>query len=111
MARPVFVVAVTPVERAVLLRRASSPASTQRDALRARMVLLRAEGNRFLADLTSECIRGGSFQRARELVAAIEEYLAARDRNPKRYVRRAAEEGILRRIACAKEALNAVTIS
>lgn len=60
---------------------------------------------RFFADLTSDCIREGSFQSVRELVDAIEEYLAARNENPKRYVWRAKGEEILRKIARAKEAL------
>jgi transposase len=60
---------------------------------------------RFFADLTSDCIRDGSFQSVRELVDSIEEYLAARNENPKRYVWRAKGEEILRKIARAKEAL------
>ncbi|MEZ5355697.1 MAG: IS630 family transposase [Bryobacteraceae bacterium] len=63
---------------------------------------------RFFADLTNECIREGSFQSVRELVQAIEEYLALRNENPKRYVWRAKGEEILRKIARAKEALQAV---
>lgn len=66
---------------------------------------------RFFADLTNECIREGSFQSVRELVKAIEEYLALRNENPKRYVWRAKGEEILRKIARAKEALQAVTNS
>ena len=53
---------------------------------------------RFFADLTNDCIREGSFQSVRELVDAIEEYLAARNENPKRYVWRAKGEEILRKI-------------
>jgi transposase len=60
---------------------------------------------RFFADLTSDCIREGSFQSVRELIEAIEEYLAARNENPKRYVWHAKGEEILRKIARAKEAL------
>lgn len=63
---------------------------------------------RFFADLTNECIREGSFQSVRELVQAIEEYLALRNENPKRYVWRAKGEEILRKIARAKEALQSV---
>jgi transposase len=62
---------------------------------------------RFFADLTNDCVREGSFQSVRELVDAIEEYLAARNENPKRYVWRAKGEEILRKIARAKEALPA----
>ena len=60
---------------------------------------------RFFADLTNDCIREGSFQSVRDLVDAIEEYLGARNENPKRYVWRAKGEEILRKIARAKEAL------
>lgn len=66
---------------------------------------------RFFADLTNECIREGSFQSIRELVDAIEEYLALRNENPKRYVWRAKGEEILRKIARAREALDAIITS
>jgi transposase len=64
---------------------------------------------RFFADLTTECIREGSFQSVRELIDAIEGYLAMRNENPKRYVWRAKGEEILRKIARAKEALAITT--
>jgi transposase len=60
---------------------------------------------RFFADITNDCIREGSFQSVRELVDAIEEYLAERNENPKRYVWRAKGEDILKKIARAKEIL------
>ena len=60
---------------------------------------------RFFADLTADCVREGSFQSVQELIAAIEEYLAARNENPKRYIWRATGEEILRKIARAREAL------
>jgi transposase len=44
MARPVSTVELTPEEKKELLRRSRSRISTQRDSLRARIVLLRAEG-------------------------------------------------------------------
>jgi len=66
---------------------------------------------RFFADLTGDCIREGSFQSVRELVDAIEEYLASRNVNPKRYVWRAKGQEILRKIARAKEALANVIAS
>ena len=44
MARPVEVIELTPEEKAELQRRVRSATATQRDALRARIVLLRAEG-------------------------------------------------------------------
>src|SRR5262245_41816073 len=46
MARPISVVDLTAGERSVLRRRVGSPTTSQRDALRARIVLLRAEGRR-----------------------------------------------------------------
>ena len=60
---------------------------------------------RFFADLTVECIREGSFRSVRELVEAIDEYLADRNENPKRYVWRAKGEDILRKIQRAKDKL------
>jgi len=44
MARPISLVEITPEERAELLRRIGARSGSQRDALRARIVLLRAEG-------------------------------------------------------------------
>ena len=44
MARPISAVEITPEERAELLRRIGARSGSQRDALRARIVLLRAEG-------------------------------------------------------------------
>lgn len=46
MARPVTVLELTPEERSELRRRTLSPTATQRDALRARIVLLRSQGNK-----------------------------------------------------------------
>jgi len=54
---------------------------------------------RFFAALTNDCIREGSFQSVRQLVAAIEQFLADRSENPKRYVWRADGAEILRKIA------------
>lgn len=63
---------------------------------------------RFFADLTNDCIREGSFQSVRQLVEAIEQYLADRNQNPQRYVWRAKGEEILRKIVRAKAALEGV---
>ena len=46
MARPISAVEITPEERGELLRRIGARSGSQRDALRARIVLLRAEGYR-----------------------------------------------------------------
>ena len=46
MARPVTVLELTPEEKSELRRRAVSSTSTQRDALRARIVLLRTQGRK-----------------------------------------------------------------
>jgi transposase len=63
---------------------------------------------RFFGDLTEDAIRPGSFQSVRELTEAIEEYLAAHNLAPKRYVWKAAGAAILAKIQRAREALNAV---
>ena len=62
---------------------------------------------RFFGELTSEVVREGSFQSLRELVRAIESYLAERNQNPKKYVWRASGLRILEKIQRAKEALAA----
>src|SRR5258707_15353207 len=60
---------------------------------------------RFFGELTSDVVREGSFQSLRELVRAIESYLAERNQNPKKYVWRASGLKILEKIQRAKEAL------
>ncbi len=66
---------------------------------------------RFFADLTRDCIRDGSFQSVKELVLAIEEFLAVRRENPKCYVWKAKGEEILRKVAKARAVLAAVNAS
>jgi len=53
----------------------------------------------------------GSFASVRELVEAIDEFLAVRNEEPKRYVWRAKGEDILRKIERAKTALARVITS
>jgi transposase len=65
---------------------------------------------RFFGELTSEVVREGSFQSLRELVRAIESYLAERNLNPKKYVWRASGQKILEKIRRAKEALAAADV-
>jgi transposase len=60
---------------------------------------------RFFADLTEECVREGSFTGVRQLIRAIEAYLAVRNEDPKRYVWRAQGEEVLARIQRARAAL------
>jgi transposase len=60
---------------------------------------------RFFADLTGDCVREGSFASVRELIEAIDEFLAVRNEEPKRYMWRAKGEDILRKIEKAKAAL------
>ena len=60
---------------------------------------------RFFADLTEDVIRDGSFRNVRALIEAMEEFLAARDENPKRYQWRAKGEEILAKIHRARQAL------
>jgi hypothetical protein len=47
---------------------------------------------RFFGDLTQDCVREGSFESVRELIEAIDEFLAARKEGTKRYVWRAKDE-------------------
>jgi transposase len=65
---------------------------------------------RFFGELTSEVVRDGSFQSLRELVRAIESYLAERNQNPKKYAWRASGQKILEKIRRAKEALAAADV-
>jgi transposase len=60
---------------------------------------------RFFADLTAEVVREGSFASVRQLISAIEAYLAARNLAPKRYVWQAKGEDILAKILRARAAL------
>jgi transposase len=62
---------------------------------------------RFFADLTEDVIRDGSFPSVRALIAAVEEFLAARAEAPKRYQWRAKGEEILAKIHRAREAMQA----
>src|SRR5450755_1579578 len=62
---------------------------------------------RFFADITNDAIRDGSFTSLRQLVDAIEDYLALRNEEPKRYQWRAKGEEILAKIQRAREALAA----
>ena len=62
---------------------------------------------RFFRDLTEDVVREGSFGAVRELVAAIEAYLAERNLAPKRYVWKAKGADILAKIAAARSALEA----
>jgi transposase len=62
---------------------------------------------RFFADLTRDAIRGGSFTSVRQLIKAIEEYLALRSLEPKRYLWKAKGEEILAKIHRARQAMAA----
>jgi hypothetical protein len=62
---------------------------------------------RFFRDLT-EFITEKSFASTRELADAIIAFLAARNKNPRRYVWKAKGEDILRKINAARQALAAV---
>jgi transposase len=64
---------------------------------------------RFFADITEDAIRGGSFTSVRQLVTAIEEYLALRNEEPKRYLWKAKGEEILAKIQRARQALATVS--
>jgi len=60
---------------------------------------------RFFRDLTVEVVRAGSFASVRQLISAIEAYLAERNLAPKRYVWNAKGEDILAKILRARAAL------
>lgn len=64
---------------------------------------------RFFRDLTVDCVRDGSFGSVAELVKAMEDYLAERELNPKRYVWRAKGEEILAKLQRAREAVGKVS--
>jgi len=66
---------------------------------------------RFFGELTSDCIRDGSFHNVGELAHSILDYLAVRNENPKRYVWKAKGEEILKKIQRARKALDIVTTS
>lgn len=60
---------------------------------------------RFFADITKDVIRDGSFQNLEELENAINDYMAARNRKPKRYVWKAEGWKILEKINRARTKL------
>jgi transposase len=62
---------------------------------------------RFFADITQDAIRDGSFTSVRQLITAIEDYLALRNEQPKRYQWRAKGEEILAKIQRARLAQEA----
>ncbi len=62
---------------------------------------------RFFADLTQDRVRDRSFTSLRQPITATEEYPAARNEEPRRYVRKARGEEILAKIQRAREALAA----
>jgi transposase len=60
---------------------------------------------RFFRDLTEDVVREGSFGSVRDLVCAMETYLAGRNLAPKRYVWKKKGEEILAKISRARAAL------
>lgn len=63
---------------------------------------------RFFRDLTEEVIREGSFQSVQALVRTIKVWLAERNRQPQRYVWRAAGAAILEKITRARAKLEEI---
>ena len=57
---------------------------------------------RFFAEITGRRIRRGSFRSVRELIRAIDGYIADRNRDPKAFVWKATATKILRRITKCK---------
>lgn len=62
---------------------------------------------RFFRDVTEDVIRAGSFTSTQELVQDINDYLAERNLNPKRYVWKAKGTDILAKIQRARAAMQA----
>ena len=62
---------------------------------------------RFFRDLTDFLVEG-SFDSVKQLSESIMNYLADRNRNPKRYIWKAKGEDILRKIHAAREKLQAI---
>jgi hypothetical protein len=62
---------------------------------------------RFFRDLSEDAVREGSFASVRELVVAIEAYLAERNLNPKPYRWKAKGEQILAKRQRARAAMAA----
>ncbi len=60
---------------------------------------------RFFADITNDVIRDGSFKNIKELEKSIEEYLANRNKNPKRYVWKKEGVKILEKVNRARKAI------
>ncbi len=60
---------------------------------------------RVFGDLTQKCIRRGAFRSVPQLIAAIENYLEHRNKNPKTLVWTASAEVILEKVARAREVL------
>jgi len=63
---------------------------------------------RWFCDLTDKRIRRGSFGSVRELIAAIREYVAHHNQNPRVFTWTASAENILAKVAKCKEALDAL---
>jgi transposase len=60
---------------------------------------------RWFRDLTDKRLRRGSFRTVRELIAAIQEYVAHHNQNPRVFSWTASVEGILAKVAKSKETL------
>ena len=60
---------------------------------------------RVFGDLTQKCIRRGAFRSVAQLIAAIEDYLEHRNKDPKPLVWTASAEAILEKVARAREVL------
>lgn len=61
---------------------------------------------RFFGEITRDCIRDGSFSSVRDLERANDEYIAAHNARPTRFVWKADGESILRKINRARAALH-----
>ncbi len=57
---------------------------------------------RFFGEITAKRIRRGTFRNVRELIKAIDAFIAGRNRNPKRFVWSAPASHILRKIKASR---------
>ena len=62
----------------------------------------------FFSIVTRQAIRRGSFTSVKDLIAKIEDYLAAHNNNPKPFVWTATADDILAKVARGRVALQAV---
>ena len=78
------------------------------DALHADEFVLAQQVERFFRDLTMQSVRRGVFRSVSELIAAIEEHIAAHNANPKPFIWTAKASDILEKVTRARSKLQNV---